>query len=81
MTDISIPWINIQWKGTESCLDFTCTCGAEYHYDGITFGGLKCMVCGACWRISHEPTLTLTDRSDWHGRELDERHRTEEDPA
>ena len=45
------PQAFIQWKGTDVCLDFTCTCGANRHFDGDFAYVLKCPDCGARWEM------------------------------
>lgn len=42
----------IQWKGTNVCIDLTCTtCGEEAHYDGDFFYYWKCGSCGQRWQM------------------------------
>lgn len=47
------PSVYVQWKGTEVCLDFSCTCGYAGHYDGGFAYGLKCAECGQIWTMPH----------------------------
>lgn len=47
-----------EWKGTEVCLDFYCTCGGNGHYDGGFAYGLRCGDCGATWILPHMLPLT-----------------------
>lgn len=49
----SAPQVFVQWKGTDACLDFTCTCGYSGHYDGMFAYGLKCFHCGAIYTMPH----------------------------
>jgi hypothetical protein len=42
----------IQWKGTEVCLDFHCTCGYHGHFDGDFAYYLKCGKCGAVYMLN-----------------------------
>lgn len=37
--------LNIQWKGTDACLDFYCQCGEYSHFDGYFAMALKCWNC------------------------------------
>ena len=41
----------IQWKGTDVCLDFTCECGTEGHFDGYFAYVLECSGCGKLWEM------------------------------
>lgn len=55
---------NIQWKGTDVCLDFQCACmGNEYgyqgHFDGFFASALRCTRCGAVYEM---PTRLRLDR-------------------
>ena len=47
------PNVFVQWKGTEVCLDFACSCGYSGHYDGGFAYGLKCAQCGQIWTMPH----------------------------
>lgn len=39
--------VNIQWKGTDACLDFYCECGMQGHLDGFAMTGvIECQRCG-----------------------------------
>lgn len=38
--------INIQWKGTDVCLDMYCDCGVDTHFDGYFASALECGECG-----------------------------------
>lgn len=40
----------VQYKGTDICLDFTCTCGEVGHFDGYFAYVLKCR-CGLMWQM------------------------------
>jgi hypothetical protein len=42
---------NIQWKGTDACLDFSCLCGQQSHIDGFTFSYIKCFKCGQTYQL------------------------------
>lgn len=51
MTDSEAPHVFLQWKGTNACLDFWCTCGANWHYDGFFASSLTCGHCGQAWQL------------------------------
>lgn len=39
---------NIQWKGTDLCMDFNCpVCGEYDHIDGMFVYEIECSGCGA----------------------------------
>jgi hypothetical protein len=42
----------IQWKGTDLCGDFRCSCGAHHHIDSDFVYGIKC-TCGRMWQMPH----------------------------
>jgi len=39
----------VQWKGTDICCDFTCTCGLTAHLDEEFMYYVRCSSCGAIW--------------------------------
>lgn len=39
----------LQWKGTDACFTFTCTCGHDGHFDGYFAGHIECGGCGRFW--------------------------------
>ena len=41
--------INVQWKNTDACLDFTCECGQYHHYDGFHANAFICGTCDRHW--------------------------------
>lgn len=41
----------IQWKGTDLCMDFYCTCGENSHFDGYYAYAVKCMKCGQVYSM------------------------------
>lgn len=43
----------VQWKGTDVCLDFTCTCGFDGHFDGDFAYHLRCPQCEQVWEMPH----------------------------
>lgn len=58
---------NIQWKGTDLCMDFNCPCGQYSHFDGITFNYIKCFKCGQNYQLSHEISITPVDEKETIG--------------
>lgn len=56
--------INIQYKGTEICLDFYCPaagCDGEGHYDGFFGQVLTCPVCRRLWQLPNSiPVVEVT---------------------
>lgn len=56
--------IFVQWKGTEVCLDFTCACGMEGHFDGDFAYHLMCASCGKVWEMPTTFTLRPSQDAD-----------------
>ena len=56
------PFIWIQWKGSDICGDFTCSCGAGWHIDDGTFMYyVRCPDCGAIFMANgHIEIVPLT---------------------
>jgi hypothetical protein len=54
----------IQWKGTNICCDFTCTCGCNAHFDGDFAHVLKCPRCGELWEMPIHVYPTQPARTD-----------------
>lgn len=40
-----------QWKGTDACFDFSCSCGGGGHFDGYFAHQIKCGDCGAVYAM------------------------------
>ena len=40
-----MPFVFLQWKGTDACFDFHCKCGAHCHFDGSFAYYVKCPHC------------------------------------
>jgi hypothetical protein len=68
---------NIQWKGTDLCMDFICpACGEQSHFDGFFAYAIRCPVCQVKWKMptdvplerlphdSKEPFLTSVGEND-----------------
>ena len=53
MSDDSRPEAFIQWKGTDACLDLYCTCGEQFHFDGMFAYELTCGHCGQTYELPH----------------------------
>lgn len=41
----------IQWKGTDVCMDFECSCGHGNHYDGFFAQFVQCSSCNAVFQL------------------------------
>jgi len=53
---------NIQWKGTDVCIDIYCECGEHSHFDGYFMSFIKCGICGSTYRVDTAIELfKLTD--------------------
>lgn len=44
----------IQWKGTDVCMDFHCSCGHANHYDGYFGYEIICEHCRTVFAPSHK---------------------------
>lgn len=71
MTGWTRPSVFIQYKGTDICLDFHCTCDAEDepagmgHYDGYHAYALQCGRCGRIYEMPTELPLTLVESTEY----------------
>lgn len=45
------PSVFLQWKGTDACFDFHCTCGARCHFDGNFAYTVECPHCHKVWEM------------------------------
>lgn len=43
---------DVQWKGTNLCMDWVCAEGHCQHLDDFTFGFIECVKCGLKYEIS-----------------------------
>ena len=55
---------NIQWKGTDICMDFTCKCGSIVHCCGMFAFNVRCPVCKSLYECSDEIKLTKIHSTD-----------------
>lgn len=51
--------LQLQWKGTESCADFVCKCGAYSHIDGYFMHNIQCPKCGTMYNCN--PNIELIE--------------------
>jgi hypothetical protein len=49
---------NVQWKGTDICMDLYCACGEQSHADGFTFGFVQCPHCERVYQLVHNVPMT-----------------------
>lgn len=47
------PSAFLQWKGTDACFDFHCTCGAFCHFDGYFAHYVQCPHCNTIWQMPY----------------------------
>lgn len=45
------PYVFVQWKGTDVCMDFYCECGAHCHFDGYFAYIVQCPHCSTKWEM------------------------------
>ena len=76
-----VPHAFIQWKGTDVCMDFYCSCGGYGHIDGMFVYYIKCADCGQVYASpaymsnfvpllegeepDHEPFVAYDDSDEW----------------
>ena len=54
--------VNLQWKGTDACVDFTCPCGATSRYRGFFTQFIRCGKCKDVYWLSNSVEIVeLTD--------------------
>lgn len=64
---MSKPYVFLQWKGTDACMDFHCLCDRENepagvgHFDGFFASYLKCVRCGRVYKLPTNLELELVD--------------------
>ena len=49
----------VQWKGSDVCLDFSCSCGWRGHVDADFAYAVRCQACERVWLLPD--TLTLVE--------------------
>lgn len=54
---------NVQWKGTDACMDVYCPCGRRSHFDGMFAYFVRC-ACGKVWQVPTALVLTEADADD-----------------
>lgn len=54
---------NVQWKGTDACMDVCCPCGRQSHFDGLFAYFVRC-ACGKVWQVPTSLVLTEGDADD-----------------
>lgn len=70
LPDYASADINIQWKGTDVCLDFHCSCQRDKqaysaHFDGYFADHLECSECGARYVLPQGFTLRAVNETAW----------------
>lgn len=53
----------IQWKGSDVCLDFTCSCNYRGHLDADFAYAVRCPTCQRVWVLPHTFELVEDDGS------------------
>jgi len=59
--------INIQWKGTDICADFTCECGIFFHFDGYFCYAIECPDCRKVFKLSTTVVNMEVDSNTYDG--------------
>lgn len=50
---------NIQWKGTNLCMDFICPdCGCNSHFDGMFANYIRCCQCKSVFKMPTDISVT-----------------------
>ena len=56
---------NIQWKGTDLCMDFWCpACGEYSHFDGFFAYAIKCSSCNAIYEMPTDVPLKRVESAE-----------------
>ena len=62
---------NVQWKGTDLCMDFNCpACGGYTHFDGMFAHNIQCSACGAVFEMPTDLPLQRVAPDDVAGRQI-----------
>ena len=48
---------NVQYKGTDLCMDFHCDCGGGSHFDGLFAYVIQCPHCNSFFKMPTDLTL------------------------
>jgi len=54
---IKKPFGQIQWKGTDVCIDIHCLCGKSTHFDGDFMYFIKCPYCNRVYECDQNINL------------------------
>jgi hypothetical protein len=58
----------IQWKGTNSCVDYYCTCGEQFHIDDSFVYAVQCPYCERRFEVSSNIELREMEPNEkWEG--------------
>lgn len=66
-----VPRNYIQWKGTDLCMDFDCSCGNSFHIDEYFCYVIKCLACGKSWKLDDKVKVTPIESEDEHWKYAD----------
>lgn len=58
------PSTSIQWKGTDVCMDWHCTCGYHNHIDTDFLYFVKCYSCKLVFEVGTRVAMRLTTDKD-----------------
>lgn len=54
---------NIQWKGTDLCMDFVCPeCGEQSHFDGMFAYAIECPYCRSQFEMPSDVSVKKIER-------------------
>lgn len=54
--------IFIHWKGTNICMDFTCSCGYTAHVDGSFIYNIRCSQCLKIYKMPKDIQLVEVEK-------------------
>jgi hypothetical protein len=55
---------NVQWKGTDVCIDIQCQCGHHSHYDGYFAYYIQCPGCKIIFELSSHIRMEPVENPD-----------------
>ena len=61
------PHAFIQWKGTDSCADYYCVCGEQFHIDSDFVYAVQCPYCNRRYEVSSMIELREMSKDDDFG--------------